>query len=80
MSDATLVPLPIDTDLVPILNTERARLQSGRIVSRILRAQTPHANTLMDAIGRLKTHAHMRGLTDALLEEELHAANAENRS
>ena len=73
MSDTLMIPLPIDADLAQALaapDAQPLRLQMGRFVSRLLRARTESA-LLLDSIGRLKVHAHMRGLTDAVLEEEL---------
>ena len=79
MSDTTPISLPIDADLAPLLSgpgSDQLRLQIGRLASRMLRARTDTAE-LIETIGRLKVHAHMRGLTDDLLAEELALAAGE---
>ncbi len=76
MSDTLAISLPIDADLAPLLTApgaESLRLQLGRVASRMLRARTD-PSALIDVIGRLKVHAHMRGLTDDILEQELSLA------
>ncbi len=83
MKDPVLIPLPIDADLVGALQSDGLRAQLGHIVSGLLRAELMPAlgsgPALMEAIGRVKVHAHMHGLTDALLLEELQAYNGEGR-
>ncbi len=83
MTDTVLVSLPIAADLVDTLGSDALRERLGYLASVLLRAELTSAQdadlALMEAIGRLKVHAHMHGLTDALLAEELLAFNAEWR-
>lgn len=83
MSDRLFIPLPIDRDLVQPLESVGSREQLGQLASSLFRAQLQAGvgaeGALLGAIGRLKVHAHMHGLTEALLMEELVAYNLEHR-
>ncbi len=83
MADTTSIQLPIDRDLAPALQSPASRDQLGQLASALLRAQlrpdAAAAAPLLEAIGRLKVHAYMHGLTDDLLAEELAAYNEEGR-
>lgn len=57
-------------------SADQHHLELRRILGRMLRADGSVPN-LMDAIGRLKTGAYARGLTDAALDGELRAIAAE---
>ena len=83
MPDTLLIPLPIDRDLAEPLQSSAAREQLGQVASSFMRAQLQAGagaeGALLDAIGRLKVHAHRNGLTESLLMEELLAYNLEGR-
>jgi hypothetical protein len=73
------IAIPVEEKVAAKLRDPEQREAIGRMLSRMLE---PDANVdrLMAAIERLKSDAQARGLTDALLDEELDAYNAERRS
>lgn len=77
MDDIVEVSIPVEAEAAAALADARTREAVGRIVSRMLGPAS--ADRLMDAIARLKADAHARGLTDAIVDEELAAYNAERR-
>ena len=83
MPETVLVSLPIDRELVPLLQTAAARDMLGQIASSFMRGGLGGGMgggaDLIGAIGRLKVHAHVQGLTEGLLTEELTAYNSEGR-
>ena len=83
MPETSLVPLPIDRELVPLLQSPATRDMLGQIASSFLRGGmaggVEGGAALIEAIGRLKVDAHVHGLTDGLLSEELTAYNSEGR-
>lgn len=77
MDDVVEVTIPVEAHAAAALADAGTREMVGRLVSRMLRADG--TDRLMDAIARLKADAHARGLTDAIVDEELAAYNAERR-
>jgi hypothetical protein len=77
--DATVdVIIPVDTEAAAALADARNREAVGRLVSRVLRPRSgPSALAL--AITELKAEARAAGLTDAEIDGELAAYNAERR-
>lgn len=59
-----------------MLGNARAREAIGRVISRMLRANE-HADPLLAVMERLNADAAQRGLTQAILDEELVAHDAE---
>jgi len=77
--DTTIdVTLPVEPDAAATLADARNRAAIGRLVSRVLR---PHSgpSALARAIAEMKTDALAAGLTDADIDAELAAYNAERR-
>lgn len=72
------INIPVEADAAAALNTEQAREAIGRVVSRILRP-TATDDPLLTAMERLSADAARRGLTQAVLDEELAAHNAKRR-
>jgi hypothetical protein len=79
MDTTVNVTIPVEPEAAAALQDTRKREIVGRVVSRMLRPK-PSVEALMDAIKRLKTDAHARGLTDEMIDDELAAYNAERRS
>jgi len=76
MSNLIKVAIPVEEKVAAKLRDPQQRAAIGRMLSRML---DPDAGVdrLMAEIDRLKANAHARGLTDALVDEELDAYNAE---
>lgn len=72
------ITIPVEADAAAALGDARNREAVGRLVSRVLR---PHAgpNPLAEAIAQLKAEARAAGLSDADIDAELAAYNAERR-
>jgi hypothetical protein len=77
--DGTIdVTIPVEPDAAAPLMDARNRAAVGRLVSRVLRrpaSQSPLAR----AIAELQADARAAGLTDADIDAELAACNAERR-
>ena len=78
MNDTVDVRIPVEREAAAALRDERNREAVGRLVSRVLR---PHSgpSALARAIAELKAEARANGLTDADVDTELAAYNAERR-
>lgn len=77
--DSTVdVTIPVEPEVAAALADERNRAAVGRLVSRVLR---PHSgpSALAQAIAELKAEVRAAGLTDADIDAELAAYNAERR-
>lgn len=72
------VPIPVEPDVAAVLGDARTRAAMGRLVGRVLR---PHSgpSALAQAIADAKAEARAAGLTDADIDAELEAYNAERR-
>ena len=79
MDNTVEVSIPVDADAAAVLGDARAREAIGRVVSRMLRP-SGDADPLLAAMQRLSAEAARRGLTQAALDEELAAYNAERRA
>lgn len=79
--DSTVdVAIPVETRAAAELRDARKREAVGRLISRVLRREREqNVDLLAAAVGRLTAGAEAKGLTDAFLEEELAAYNAERR-
>lgn len=78
--DATVdVTIPVEAEAAAALVDARNRAAIGRLVSRVLR---PHSgpSALAQAIAELKAEARAAGLSDADIDAELAAYNAERRA
>ena len=78
MENTVDISIPVEADAATALNSERVRKAIGRVVSRMLRP-TKTDDPLLAAMERLSADAAKRGLTQAVLDEELAAYNAERR-
>lgn len=73
------VKIPVEPDVAAVLDQDAdQRASVGRVVGRIVHGRRSTA-ALADAITRLKSRAQTAGLTDAIVDEELAAYNAERR-
>jgi hypothetical protein len=72
------VTIPVEPEVAAALVDPRNRAAVGRLVSRVLRPRSG-PSPLAEAIAELKADARAAGLTDADIEAELAAYNAEGR-
>lgn len=72
------VIIPVEPEAAAALADARNREAVGRLVSRVLRPRSG-PSPLAAAIAELKAEARAAGLTDAEIEAELAAYNAERR-
>lgn len=78
MPDTVPVTIDVEPAAAAVLGDARTRAAVGRLVSRVL---TPHPgpSELAQAIAAAKAEARGAGLTDAEIDAELEAYNAERR-
>ena len=79
MDDSVMVPIPVSPEAAATLRTEENRQRIGRLVSDLLRPSPDAEDPLASLIAELKAEARQAGLTDAEIEAELAAYNAEHR-
>lgn len=79
MSDVVMVPLPVSREAADALQDEARREKVGKLVSDLLRPETPAADPLAALIASVKASARRDGLTDQEIDAELAAYNAERR-
>jgi len=72
------VTIPVEPEVAAVLVDTRNREAVGRLVSRMLRPRTG-PSPLAEAIAKLKADARAAGLTDADIDADLAAYNAERR-
>lgn len=73
------VTIPVEPEAAAALADARNREAIGRLVSRVLRPRAG-PSALAQAIADLKADARKAGLTDADIDAELAAYNAESRT
>jgi hypothetical protein len=78
MDNTVDVTIPVDAEAASALADARNREAVGRLVSRVLRPRSG-PTPLAQAIAELKAAARTAGLTDADIDTELAAYNAERR-
>ena len=78
MPDTVPVTLDVDATAAAALADARTRAAVGRLVSRVLHPR-PGPSDLAQAIAAAKAEARTAGLTDADINAELDAYNAERR-
>ena len=78
MEGTVEVTIPVEPEAAAALADARNRAAVGRLVSRVLRPRAG-PSPLAEAIAELKTEARAAGLTDAEIDAELAAYNAERR-
>jgi len=79
MDDVVMVPIPVSPEAAEALADERRRAKVGKIVSDMLRPDAPENDPLAALIAEAKASARHAGLTDAEIDAELDAYNAERR-
>jgi hypothetical protein len=79
MGDTIDVTIPVEPEAAAALRDARNRAAIGRLVSRVLHPR-PVDDPLVEAIARLKAEVSAAELTDAEVDAELDAYNAERRS
>jgi hypothetical protein len=72
------VTIPVEPEAAAALADARNREAVGRLVSRVLRPRSG-PSPLAEAIAEMKAAARAAGLTDADIDAELAAYNAERR-
>ena len=77
-SNTVDVVIPVEAGAAAALADARTRAAMGRLVSRVLRPQAG-PSPLAAAVAELKAEARAAGLTDAIIDAELAAYNAERR-
>ena len=78
MPDTVPVTIEVDAATAAVLADARTRAAMGRLVSRVLHPR-PGPSELAQAIAAAKAEARGTGLTDADIDAELDAYNAERR-
>ncbi|HWB49904.1 MAG TPA: hypothetical protein VG651_12400 [Stellaceae bacterium] len=79
MNDVAMVEVPLSKDAASALDNEQRRAAVGKLVSNLLRPSSPDSDPLARLIAEVKEDARAGGLTDAEVDAELAAYNAENR-
>jgi hypothetical protein len=78
MADTVPVTIDVEPSVAAALGDPRTRTAMGRLVSRVLNPR-PGPSELAQAIAEAKAEARAAGLTDADIDAELAAYNAERR-
>jgi hypothetical protein len=78
VGDTIDVTIPVEPEAAAALVDARNREAVGRLVSRVLRPRSG-PSALAQAIKEMKADARTAGLTDADIDAELAAYNAERR-
>ena len=78
MDNTVDVIIPVEPEVAAALADMRNREAVGRLISRVLKPQA-HPTPLARAIAELKAEVKTVGLTDAEIDAELAAYNAERR-
>lgn len=79
MADTLLVPLLASREAARLLEDADRCLKIGQVVSDVLRPRRPEDDPLAASIAKVKADARAGGLTDAEIDAELAASNAERR-
>ena len=79
MDDDVVVGVPVSPEAADLLRDEGRAKAVGWLLSGLLRPSSPEADPLAAIIAEIKTEARADGLTDADIDAELAAYNAERR-
>lgn len=80
MDDTVSVSIPVSREAAGLLGDAETARRVGRMVSNILRPPNPAVDPLAILIAEVKADARASGLSDADIDAELAAYNAERRS
>jgi hypothetical protein len=79
MNDVVMVEIPVTPEAAEALGDLARRRRIGKLVSSMLRPQSPGDDPLAAVFASIKSVARADGLTDEEIEAELAAYNAERR-
>jgi hypothetical protein len=79
MADKVMVEIPVTPEAAEALGDSERRERIGKLVSNLLRPQSPSDDPLAAIFASIKSAARADGLTDEEIEAELAAYNAERR-
>jgi hypothetical protein len=79
MTDTVMVEIPVTPEAAEALGDLERRERIGKLVSSMLRPQSPSDDPLASILASIKSLARADGLTDGEVEAELAAYNAERR-
>jgi hypothetical protein len=79
MGEFVMVQIPVSREAAAALSDTARRDKMGKLVSDLLRPETPEDDPLAALIAEIKTKARSDGLTDEAIDAELAAYNAERR-
>ena len=79
MADAVMVEIPVTPEAAEALGDLARRERIGKLVSSMLRPQSPGDDPLAAVFASIKSAARADGLTNEEIEAELAAYNAERR-
>lgn len=79
MAEAVMVEIPVTPEAAEALGDLARRERIGKLVSSMLRPQSPGDDPLAALFASIKSVARAEGLTDEEIEAELAAYNAERR-
>ena len=80
MADAVMVEIPVTPEAAEALGDSERRERIGKLVSGLLRPQSPADDPLAAVFASIKSAARTDELTDEEIEAELAAYNAERSS
>ena len=79
MAETVMVEIPLTPEAAEALDDPERRERIGKLISRMLRPQSPGDDPLAAIFASTKSAARADGLTDEEIEAELAAYNAECR-
>ncbi len=79
MNDVVMVEIPVTPEAAEALGDLARRRRIGKLVSSMLRPQSPGDDPLAAVFASIKSVARADGLTDEEIEAELAAYNDERR-
>jgi hypothetical protein len=79
MNEVVMIEIPVTPEAAEALGDLARRQRVGKLVSSMLRPESPDADPLAAIFASIKSAARADGLTDEDIEAELAAYNAEGR-
>jgi hypothetical protein len=79
MAETVMVEIPLTPEAAEALGDPERRERIGKLISRMLRPRSPGDDPLAAIFASIKSATRADGLTDAEIEAELAAYNAERR-